>query len=152
MNWWSWVTSANSLICSCVTWNHSPAPSSFPISALNNSYALAAASLMGAPYESERRNGESRSQAIADIARRTRPGDTADLADQWRHAVELGGHDVLALQLVDGSHDRRHREPLGGAAMGAVPEGRDRHVVMQRPFRPASGFVRRPHVFAVRDR
>src|SRR3954464_12245955 len=44
MNWWSWVTSANWLIWSCVTSNHSPVPSSFPTSAWNSLNALAAAS------------------------------------------------------------------------------------------------------------
>src|SRR5690242_9947379 len=48
MNWWSCVTSANWLICSCVTWNHSPVPSSLPTSAWNSGSALAADSLMDA--------------------------------------------------------------------------------------------------------
>src|SRR5688500_9133570 len=46
MNWWSWVMSANWSIWSWVTSNHSPVPSSLPMSALNRSNALAAASLM----------------------------------------------------------------------------------------------------------
>src|SRR4051794_17172149 len=40
MNWWSCVTSANVLMRSWVTSNHSPVPSFSPIAALNSSYAV----------------------------------------------------------------------------------------------------------------
>src|SRR5262249_303579 len=81
-----------------------------------------------------------------------RTSDAANLTLEWSHLLELRRHFVLALQLIDRSHNRRHREALRWTPMRAVTKRRDRDVMVQSSIGPTRWVVPEPDPFAVRHR
>src|SRR5688500_6555707 len=117
MNWWSWVTSANPSIWAWVTSNHSPVPSSLPMSARNSSNAFAAASLMSPDPRQTSASAEPRLRAAPRgerlLAFEERVGRGAQLEEQ---VAEVGGLDAREVAgRPEGAERRLDRQGrLGG--------------------------------------